>query len=81
MELQERTTYSFCPCGKSQKQPFCDGSHKEVTQFKSLKFTMLKTETVELCMCKYSKTLPFCDHKACNKNSGLLGRLLGLFSR
>jgi CDGSH-type Zn-finger protein len=78
MELQERTTYSFCPCGKSQKQPFCDGSHKEVTDFKSIKFTMLKTETVELCMCKHSKTLPFCDgsHKACGKKDNLLGALL-----
>lgn len=70
IELQERTSYSFCPCGKSQKQPFCDGSHKEVTDFKSLKFTSLKTETVALCMCKHSKTLPYCDstHKnICSK--------------
>jgi CDGSH-type Zn-finger protein len=21
-------TYAWCSCGKSQKQPYCDGSHK-----------------------------------------------------
>ena len=21
-------TYAWCACGRSQKQPFCDGSHK-----------------------------------------------------
>jgi CDGSH-type Zn-finger protein len=24
----EAGTYHFCTCGKSSKQPFCDGSHK-----------------------------------------------------
>lgn len=24
---------SFCRCGKSQKQPFCDGAHKEAEPF------------------------------------------------
>lgn len=61
VELQARQTYSFCPCGRSKTQPFCDGSHREGTDFKSIKFTSLKTETVSLCLCKHSKTLPYCD--------------------
>ena len=26
-------TYYWCACGKSAKQPFCDGSHKGSTSF------------------------------------------------
>lgn len=53
--------YSFCPCGLSQKQPFCDGAHKEVTTFRSIKFTPEKSGKVWLCMCKHSKNMPYCD--------------------
>mgnify|MGYP000885729106 CR=1 FL=1 len=31
-------TYFWCACGLSQKQPFCDGSHKKDGKFKSLKY-------------------------------------------
>ena len=24
----EKKRYAWCACGKSEKQPFCDGSHK-----------------------------------------------------
>jgi CDGSH-type Zn-finger protein len=61
VELQEKTQYSFCPCGRSKTQPFCDGAHRDITDFKSIKFCSLKTETASLCMCKHSKTLPYCD--------------------
>jgi CDGSH iron-sulfur domain-containing protein 3 len=29
----KETIASFCRCGKSQKQPFCDGAHKEAEPF------------------------------------------------
>lgn len=29
IELIEGEIYSICSCGKSEKLPFCDGSHKE----------------------------------------------------
>ena len=29
IEVEEGKTYFWCACGKSAKQPFCDGSHKD----------------------------------------------------
>ena len=28
VEVIEGKTYYWCSCGQSEKQPFCDGSHK-----------------------------------------------------
>lgn len=53
-------TYWWCACGRSQSQPFCDGSHK-TTDLSPVEFTAEKTETVYLCGCKQTSTRPFCD--------------------
>ncbi|MGE3966811.1 MAG: CDGSH iron-sulfur domain-containing protein, partial [Dongiaceae bacterium] len=29
VELEAGKTYFWCACGRSRKQPFCDGSHKD----------------------------------------------------
>ena len=57
--------YWWCACGKSQKQPFCDGSHKG-SEFTPLKFRIAAAEKKFLCACKRTKNPPFCDgsHKA-----------------
>ena len=60
VDLEEGKDYYFCACGLSQKQPFCDGSHKG-TEFKSQKFTAEKTGKAWLCQCKSSQRIPFCD--------------------
>jgi CDGSH-type Zn-finger protein len=39
--VQQGKTYFWCSCGKSARQPFCDGSHKD-TVFEPLKFTAEK---------------------------------------
>ena len=65
VDLEEGKTYFWCACGKSQKQPFCDGSHKG-TEFKPICFKAEKTKQHFLCQCKHSAKKPFCDgsHKA-----------------
>lgn len=60
MEVEAGKTYFWCACGLSQKQPYCDGSHK-ATGFTPLKFTAEATKKVWLCGCKQSARKPFCD--------------------
>jgi CDGSH-type Zn-finger protein len=58
-------TYYWCSCGKSAKQPFCDGSHQGST-FAPTPVTADKDGTAYFCGCKHSKTGAYCDgsHKA-----------------
>ncbi len=56
----EPGTHSWSSCGRSQKQPFCDGSHK-TTPFKSVRFEIAQKKEVALCMCKRTQNPPFCD--------------------
>lgn len=52
--------YFWCACGRSSKQPFCDGSHKE-TGITPVKYSAEKTETLYFCGCKQTRTPPLCD--------------------
>lgn len=56
----EPGTYFWCACGRSQKQPFCDGSHKG-TELAPVKFQLTEKKTVALCLCKRTGNRPFCD--------------------
>lgn len=59
-ELEEGKSYFWCRCGKSQSQPFCDGSHAG-SGISPLKFTAEKSGPAALCQCKSSANAPFCD--------------------
>lgn len=61
MEM-EPGTYFWCACGRSKKQPFCDGSHKS-TSFRPLKVVIDKPQRIKWCMCKYGENGAFCDNK------------------
>jgi len=61
-EELEPGTYWWCACGKSQNQPFCDGSHKD-TEFTPVKLEITEKTKVYLCGCKHSSNKPFCDGK------------------
>jgi len=60
VEVQNGKKYFWCTCGKSDKQPFCDGSHKD-SDFTPLEYTAEKDGKVWLCACKQTKGQPFCD--------------------
>ena len=61
VKVEKNKTYFWCVCGLSQKQPFCDGSHKKDGVFKSLKYLAKSDEVVFFCGCKTTKHPPFCD--------------------
>ena len=65
VDVEAGKSYFWCSCGKSAKQPFCDGSHKG-TDFNPLKFEATETKTVYFCGCKKTANSPFCDgaHKS-----------------
>jgi CDGSH iron-sulfur domain-containing protein 3 len=60
VEVEEGKTYWWCACGKSARQPFCDGSHKGGA-FSPTAWTAPKTGTVWLCACKQTGKAPLCD--------------------
>ena len=58
--LEKDKKYFFCACGKSQKQPFCDGSHQG-GEFTPQAFECSESKDYYLCQCKYSNNKPYCD--------------------
>jgi len=60
IDVEEGKMYAWCTCGLSEKQPFCDGSHRG-TDMKSLRWKADRTKTVYFCGCKKTKDAPFCD--------------------
>jgi len=60
VEVEAGKTYFWCSCGKSAKQPLCDGSHKG-SEFTPVKFEATETKTAYFCGCKHSASPVFCD--------------------
>jgi CDGSH-type Zn-finger protein len=59
-ELKKGEKYFWCSCGRSAKQPYCDGSHKG-TGLMPMIFTADEDKTAWLCGCKNTQGKPFCD--------------------
>ena len=60
IELEESKTYAWCTCGKSSKQPWCNGAHSGST-FRPQVFKAEENTTSAFCMCKQTKNPPYCD--------------------
>jgi CDGSH-type Zn-finger protein len=60
VEVKAGETFWWCRCGRSQTQPFCDGSHAG-TPYEPLQWTATRPRTVFFCTCKRTRNPPFCD--------------------
>jgi CDGSH-type Zn-finger protein len=60
VDVEAGKTYWWCSCGKSARQPFCDGSHKG-TDFTPVRYDATQTGKVWFCACKHSAKAPLCD--------------------
>ena len=60
VNVLEGKSYYWCTCGKSLKQPFCDGSHKG-SEFGPLTWKADQSKKFFFCTCKATKDQPMCD--------------------
>jgi mannose-6-phosphate isomerase-like protein (cupin superfamily)/CDGSH-type Zn-finger protein len=67
--LEAGRTYFWCACGRSRKQPFCDGSHQG-SGMQPRELVAERTEEVLLCGCKHTCGAPFCDGSHTNLPGG-----------
>jgi CDGSH-type Zn-finger protein/mannose-6-phosphate isomerase-like protein (cupin superfamily) len=70
-EVKAGKRYLWCACGRSQSQPFCDGSHAG-TEFLPVAFRAEHDAEVIFCGCKQTGTRPFCDGAHSNLPGGYL---------
>jgi CDGSH-type Zn-finger protein len=55
-----RGDYYWCACGRSKRQPYCDGSHRG-TLISPMRVEQRESGEVKLCGCKESANKPYCD--------------------
>ncbi|NVJ50432.1 MAG: CDGSH iron-sulfur domain-containing protein [Gammaproteobacteria bacterium] len=60
VNVEKDQQYFWCACGRSRKQPFCDGSHKG-TGISPIKYVASESRKVFFCACKATKKTPLCD--------------------
>ena len=65
VDVEAGKSYWWCSCGKSSKQPFCDGSHKG-SEFTPQEYKATANAKAFFCGCKVSAKAPLCDgsHKS-----------------
>ncbi|SPE29336.1 Zinc finger CDGSH-type domain protein [Burkholderiales bacterium] len=60
VDVEAGKSYYWCACGKSQTQPFCDGSHQG-SGMTPLEYKAQEAGSVYFCGCKHSDKGALCD--------------------
>ncbi len=60
IDVEDGKSYWWCACGRSKRQPFCDGSHKG-SAFTPVEYKADQTKKVFFCVCKQTGNHPLCD--------------------
>jgi len=60
VDVEAGKSYWWCSCGKSAKQPFCDGSHQG-TSFTPTEYKAEESKTTYFCGCKQGNNGVMCD--------------------
>jgi CDGSH-type Zn-finger protein len=60
VDVEAGKTYAWCSCGRSENQPFCDGSHAG-TGFSPVMYVADESRRVGFCGCKHTEKPPLCD--------------------
>ncbi len=60
MYLDKNKKYAWCSCGRTERLPFCDGTHKG-SGYNPLIFKVEEDKEYYLCKCGNTKKAPFCD--------------------
>ncbi|MBY8824764.1 cupin domain-containing protein [Sphingomonas colocasiae] len=70
-ELKAGRSYLWCACGRSKRQPFCDGRSHDGTGIEPIRYDCtVDGEEVLFCGCKQTATGPFCDGAHSNLPGG-----------
>jgi CDGSH-type Zn-finger protein/mannose-6-phosphate isomerase-like protein (cupin superfamily) len=72
VELKAGQSVTWCRCGRSARQPYCDGSHAG-SGVEPVRYRAVQDEAVLLCGCKRTANGPHCDgsHNAFAADYGL----------
>ena len=60
VDVEAGKEYWWCSCGKSENQPFCDGSHSG-TEFAPVPYKAEESKQLWFCACKHTGNIPLCD--------------------
>jgi len=61
VDLAKDKKYSWCTCGHSEDQPFCNGAHRQNNATPPMRFSVEEDKTCHLCTCKKTSNPPYCD--------------------